>query len=161
MKRIIGVLDEYLEVSICIFLMSSMTLILGVQVFMRYVVHNSLSWSEEAARYIFIWLIYIGISYGAKIMKHIRIEAALGLFPRTMRPYVEIIGDILFLGFSLFVVYSSWGIVQKQILLGQLSPAIQMPMWFVYSAPLVGFSLTAIREVQAIVYRWTLVRREG
>jgi len=64
---------------------------------------NSLVWSEELARYLFIWLIYIGISYGAKIMKHIKIEAALGLFPKKVRPVIVIIGDILFLGFSLFI----------------------------------------------------------
>ena len=105
-----------------------MTLILAAQVFMRYVMQASLTWSEELARYIFVWLIYIGISYGAKIMKHIRIEAAVMVLPKRGQRYVEILGDILFLGFALFIVYTSWGIVQKQLLLGQTSPAIQMPM---------------------------------
>lgn len=154
-------LDENFERYICIVLMSSMTLILAVQVFMRYVMRDSLSWSEELARYIFVWLIYIGISYGAQIMKHIKIEAALLLFPMRARPYVELLGDILFLGFALFVVYSSWGIVEKQLMLGQTSPAIQMPMWMLYSAPTVGFALTAIRQVQAIVHRLNLIRAEG
>ncbi len=154
-------LDENFERYVCIVLMSSMTLILAVQVFMRYVMRDSLSWSEELARYIFVWLIYIGISYGAQIMKHIKIEAALLLFPVRARPYVELVGDLLFLGFSLFVVYSSWGIVEKQLMLGQTSPAIQMPMWMLYSAPTVGFALTAIRQVQAIIYRLNLIRAEG
>jgi TRAP-type C4-dicarboxylate transport system permease small subunit len=159
--KVLKFLDEHFERYVCIVLMSSMTLILAVQVFMRYVMRDSLSWSEELARYIFVWLIYIGISYGAKIMKHIKIEAALLLFPTKARPYVELVGDILFLAFSLFVVYASWDIVQKQILLGQTSPAIQMPMWMLYSAPTVGFSLTAIRQVQAIIYRISLIRAEG
>ena len=159
--KVLKFLDENFERYVCIILMSSMTLILAVQVFMRYVMRDSLSWSEELARYIFVWLIYIGISYGAKIMKHIKIEAALLLFPTRTRPYVELFGDILFLAFSLFVVYASWDIVQKQIMLGQTSPAIQMPMWMLYSAPTVGFGLTAIRQVQAIVYRLSLIRAEG
>jgi len=41
------------------------------------------------------------------------------------------------------------------MMLGQLSPATHVPMWILYSAPTVGFSLTAIRQVQVI---WSRVR---
>ncbi|SBW12841.1 TRAP transporter, DctQ-like membrane protein [uncultured Alphaproteobacteria bacterium] len=158
--KIIKFLDDYFEMYVCIALMSAMTLILAVQVFMRYVMQASLTWSEELARYIFVWLIYMGISYGAKIMKHIRIEAAVLLLPEKGQRYVEIVGDVLFLAFACFIVYTSWGIVQKQLLLGQTSPAIQMPMWMLYSAPLVGFGLTALRQIQAIAYRVRLLAKE-
>ena len=64
MKKILKFLNDYLEETICIILMSVMTIIIFIQVIMRYVMHNSLSWSEELARYCFIWLIYIGaVSY--------------------------------------------------------------------------------------------------
>ncbi len=159
--KILKFLDDYFEMSVCIVLMSTMTLVLAVQVFMRYVMQSSLTWSEELARYIFVWLIYMGISYGAKIMKHIRIEAAVLLLPQKGQRYAEILGDILFLGFALFVVVTSWGIVQKQLMLGQTSPAIQMPMWMLYSAPMVGFALTAVRQVQAIVHRVRLLAGEN
>ena len=77
MKKILKWLDDNIELYICVFLMSFMTLLVFVQVVMRYVFNNSLSWSEELARYTFIWLIYIGISYGCKLRKHIKIDAAL------------------------------------------------------------------------------------
>lgn len=70
--KFLKLIDEYLEMSICVALISVIAVVLGLQVFMRYVMQNSLSWSEELARYLFIWLIYIGISYGAKIMRHIK-----------------------------------------------------------------------------------------
>ncbi|QOX65983.1 TRAP transporter small permease [Anoxybacterium hadale] len=133
--------------------MSLMTIIIFIQVIMRYVMANSLVWSEELARYLFIWLIYMGISYGAKIMKHIKIEAALGMFPKKIRPLVVILGDVLFLGFSIFIAYTAFTVVQKQLVLGQTSPAMQMPMWVIYAAPMVGFSLTAIRQIQTILFR--------
>ena len=66
--KVLKWLDEYAEISICVALLSAMTLILAVQVFMRYVMGASLSWSEELARYLFIWLIYLGISFGARQM---------------------------------------------------------------------------------------------
>lgn len=134
-------------------LITGMTFLIAVQVFMRKIGH-SLSWSEELARYMFIWLIYLGISYGASIMKHIKIEAALKLYPEKWRPYIVIVGDILFLSFALYIAYLSWQTVDKQMVIGQKSTALGIPMWTIYSAPMVGFSLTAIRQVQTIVHRF-------
>ena len=100
MKKILKFLNDYLEETICIILMSVMTIIIFIQVIMRYVMHNSLSWSEELARYCFIWLIYIGVAYGCKLMKHIKIDAALKLFPEKVRPYITIVGELLVLAFA-------------------------------------------------------------
>lgn len=44
MKKILKFLNDYLEETICIILMSVMTIIIFIQVIMRYVMHNSLSW---------------------------------------------------------------------------------------------------------------------
>lgn len=151
--KLLKFLDDNLEMYICVALLTTMTSILAVQVFMRYVMQASLSWSEELARYLFVWLVYLGISYGAKIMRHIKIEAALSLFPKAWRPYVVILGDVIFWGFAIFICATGYAIVKKQMMLGQTSPAMGMPMWFLYAAPVVGFALTTIRQTQTIVYR--------
>ena len=151
--KFLRLLNDKLEMSICIVLMSGMAILLAIQVFMRYVMSASLSWSEELARYMFIWLIYLGISYGAKIMKHIKIDASLGLFPVRIRPYIVIVGDVVFLLFSIYITYSAYTLVMRQIRFGQTSPAMGIPLWIVYAAPMVGFFLTAIREIQTIIYR--------
>ncbi|HCR98135.1 MULTISPECIES: TRAP transporter small permease [Halomonas] len=145
--------DEYAEISVCVVLMSTMTVLLAVQVFMRYVMGASLSWSEEIARYLFIWLIYLGISYGAREMRHIKIDAALDLFPRRIRPAIVILGDLLFLAFALYIVWTSWSVIERQMMLGQTSPAVGLPMWIVYAAPFVGFAITGVRQIQTIIWR--------
>ncbi|WP_352401016.1 TRAP transporter small permease [Anaerotignum sp.] len=154
-------LDEKFELTVCSILMVAMTVLIFVQVIMRYVFGSSLVWSEELARYIFIWLIYLGISYGARIMKHIKIEAAMGLFPQKLRPFVVILGDVLFLAFSVIIVYLAYGVVMSQVRLGQNSPAMQIPMWFMYSAPMVGFGLTAVRQIQVIIFRMKDLKKGG
>ena len=151
--KILKWLDDNFERTINIVLMSVMTIILFIQVVMRRVFSNSLTWSEELARYLFIWLVYLGISYGAKIRKHIKIEAFLGIFPKKSRRYVEILGDILFFVFACFIIYTSFIWVQRQLILHQKSPALHIPSWVIYMAPLVGFILTAFRQIQTIIYR--------
>ena len=157
LMKLLRLVNDKLEIFICVILMSVMAVLLNIQVFMRYVVQNSLSWTEELARYIFIWLVYIGISYGTKISKHIRIEAALGIFPKKMRPFVVLAGEIVFMCFSFYICYRGWDIVQRQIRLGQVSPAMRIPMWVVYAAPMAGFGLTGVRVAQNIVSRVKLM----
>ncbi|MBO6258633.1 MAG: TRAP transporter small permease [Succinivibrio sp.] len=151
--KLIKLIDEYLEMSICVTLMIILSVVLAIQVFFRYVMGDSLSWSEETARYMFVWLVYIGIAYGCKVMRHIKIDAGLFLFPKKIRKHIVIVGDVIFFIFAMFIVYFAWSLVMKQVKIGQLSPATEIPMWIVYSAPLVGFTLTTIRQLQTIIYR--------
>lgn len=158
MKKILKWLDENAELYLCVFLMSFMTLLIFVQVVMRYVFNNSLSWSEELARYVFIWLIYIGISYGCKLRKHIKIDAALYLFPKKVRPYVVLIGDILFIAFALYITYTGFKYSIAQIQYDMRSPALKIPFQYIYMSTVVGFGLATIREIQTIIYRVKCLR---
>lgn len=158
MKKVLKWLDDYLEISICVVLMSLMTLLIFIQVIMRYVFSASLSWSEELARYLFIWLIYLGISYGCKIMKHIKIDAALMLFPKKIRPVIMIVGDVIFFAFAIYITVTGFQLCGMQIQLTKTSPAMQLPLQYVYAAPMVGMALSAIREVQTILYRVKMLK---
>lgn len=152
MIKIFQFLERHLEEIICVVLMSAIALVLGLQVFMRYCMQSSLGWSEEFSRYCFVWLVFMGISYGAREMKHITIDAFLYLFPKFMRHYVIILGQVLFLVFAVWIVYLAWGFVQKQFMIKILSSSMRIPMWIVYLAPVVGFTLTSLRVVQQIIY---------
>ena len=44
-------------------------------------------------------------------------------------------------------------IVMQYHKLGATSPALKIPTWFVQSASLVGYGLTFIRQIQAIIFR--------
>ena len=144
-------LDENIEGMFIVPIMLGMSLLIFVQVVMRYVFNSSLVWSEELARYLFIWLVYFSVSYTAKKEKHIRIEVAIKVFPKKIRPYVDIFSEVVILGFSLFVVVASFTIIDLIKISGQHSPAMGIPMYLVYAAPFVGFMLTSIRSVQTIV----------
>jgi len=156
--KLLRLVDDKLEVFICVILMSVMAVLLNIQVFMRYVMKDALSWTEELARYIFVWLVYIGISYGAKISKHLRVEAGLDLFPKKARPYLLLAADAFFLCFALYISYRGWGIVERQIRLGQVSAAMRIPMWIVSAAPMVGFGMAAVRVAQNMVGKIKLMR---
>lgn len=153
-------IDENLEAFFIIPLMIGMSVLIFCQVIMRYVFGNSLTWSEELARYLFIWLVYFSVSYTAKREKHIRIDAALMIFPKKFRPYVEIFSELLILAFSIFIVCTSVTVVHKIAASGQHSPALGLPMQYVYAAPLFGFILTSYRTVQTLIRKFKALGKE-
>lgn len=149
--KIIKWLDAHLEESLLIFLSVLMTSSITVQVFMRYVMNSSLSWSEELARYCFIWLVYIGISYGVKMQKHIKVDVVLQFMKVRQMNIMGIIANLIFLSFSLLVIVYGNNIALQLLGWGQTSPALHVPMGFVYMAAPVGFALTSIRLIQQII----------
>ena len=147
LKKIWDNLEEFIIVP----LIFAMSIIIFIQVIMRYVFQNSLTWSEELARYLFVWLVYFSVSFTARRQKHIRIDAAINLYPKKLRPYIDILSEIIVLAFSIFIAVTGVTVYQKIAWSGQMSPAIGIPMQIVYAAPMVGMALTAIRQVQCII----------
>ena len=149
--KVLKWLNNNVEKVICVTLLAIMSILIVVQVFFRYVLQNSISWSEELARYMFIWLIYIGISYGVKERKHICVDAVYAFMPKKVKPYYALIGDILFLFFAVIVVYYGLNVMNQVNANGQVSPAAHMPMGIVYAASWVGMVLTSIRLIQNLI----------
>lgn len=144
-------LDEHLEKYLLVVLLSSTVILIAFQVFMRYVMENSLSWTEELARFLFIWMVYIGISYGVKERRHIRVDAALHLLPKKAQKLIRIFADVLFIVFCILIIKQGLLVAMGLYKFGQTSPALSIPMAYVYLASPVGLSLTAIRLLQNII----------
>ncbi len=149
--RVLKWLDDHIEEVFLVIFSVVMVAVIFLQVIMRYVFDASLSWSEELARYCFIWLVYIGISYGVKKQRHIKVDVLLLLFKERGRLILTIISNLLFLFFALFVIQYGTGIAMQILDWGQKSPANQIPMGIVYLAAPIGMGLTAIRLLQNLI----------
>lgn len=148
--NIIRAIDRRFEEVLLFIFSTIMVSVIFLQVVMR-VSGNSLSWSEELGRYCFIWLVYIGISYGVKKQRHIKVDVMLLLLKGKAKLTLAIIANLLFLFFSLYVVVNGYDIASQLLSFGQQSPALHIPMGLVYMATPVGFALTAIRLVQNLI----------
>ncbi len=151
--RFLMLLDEKFEEYAVVGLLGSMSVIIGLQVFMRYIMQESLSWSEEISRYMFIWLIYIGISYAVKKNRHICVDTIFNMIPDKPARFFAIFADLLFLFFAAFVTWKGIDVVGLIVRSDQVSAALEIPMWGVYSAVPVGFSLVMIRLLQSIILK--------
>lgn len=130
-------------------LLFAMTFIMFIGVVSRYFFNASLSWTEELARYMFVWFIFISMSYAVTQRAHIRIDAINSIIPVKIRPYTNILGKIVWLAFSLFVTYL--GITYAMDLTNSVSAALNLPMTFVYFGIPIGYFLMSIRLLVQII----------
>ncbi|WP_059103280.1 TRAP transporter small permease [Shouchella shacheensis] len=151
MKAGIQWLDRHFEECFLVFFSSIMVGSIALQVFMRFVMGSSLEWSEELARYCFIWLVYMGISYGVKKQRHIKVDVMLLLFKDKAKVALNTLSNVIFLAFALFVVLNGTTIAFYILEWGQTSPAMNLPMGLVYLATPIGMGAASIRLIQQII----------
>ena len=161
MKKAINWIDEYLEEVLLVAALAAMAVIIGVQVFCRYVLGASLSWSEELTRYIFIWAGFLSVSYCTKKCISIKIEQFVALFPKRGKAMFKVVNHTFELILFFYLIPFAWKYLMSAVANGQTSPAMGIPMYYVQAAPLVGFILSAIRVLQRWIAEFNSVRRKG
>lgn len=155
-KKIWDHLEEYVLVWS---LMFSVFLIF-LQVVMRYVFRNSLSWSEELARYVFLWQIWLGASFAVKEHRHLRIEMIVDRLHGRNRQFFELFVLLIWFGFSVFLALKGSELSMLLFKRGQVSPAMRIPMGFAYASVPVGCTLMSIRLVLEMWRLFMPSRRE-
>jgi TRAP-type C4-dicarboxylate transport system permease small subunit len=149
-------LDEHLEEWLLVFLLAAVCITLMIQIVMRYVFNASLSWSEEFARYCFVWSTFLSVSYSIKKASMLRVDILVQYLPKAARKIIDILMELIVLAFFAFLLYHSFAVVRRIAASGQTSPALGLPMVTVYAALIVGFALACIRGIQKLV---SLLRR--
>lgn len=146
-KKVFNNIEEFFV----IILLFIMTVVVFWQVVCRFVLKASLPWSEELSRYILVWVTFLGASIGVKRGAHIGVEAFLLLLPKKVRGYMNYVIAAICVVFCLIVFKESLGIIEKQFVNSQVSPAMQIPMWWAYLAVPVGMILMSIRFIQTAI----------
>jgi len=126
------------------------SILLFIQVLMRYVFHNSLSWSEELARFLYIWEVWLGISYATKKRAHFRVTLIFGILKGKAEFALNMALHIIWLAFGAYFTFTGIKTVASIAQFGQCSSALRIPMWIPYLGIPLGAGLMSIRLVEII-----------
>lgn len=133
--------------------------LVSAQVFMRYVMHSPLTWSEEAARITFVWLTFIGAGLAFQRRENLRIQIlpdALPLKPRLWLRLAMYLVEVAFMG---LVLYQSVPLLQR--LYPAHTPALEWSQDAFYGGVaggglvIFGYALVGIKDTIAAI------RQEG
>lgn len=152
-------LQRFINWVIGLALMVLLTIIL-LQTFTRYVIFYSLPWSEELSRYLFVLMILLGINIGITRENFVRIDVIDNFLPARMKPIMGVFRDLVALVVAIIFTYSTLPMIR--IGKFQKSPALQLPMNWMYMILFIGFALAVVSIVLKILSRFTAKpAREG
>lgn len=160
MKKVWRWLDDSLEETLMVATLVFMTVIMGIQVFSRYALGASLSWSEELTRYLFVWEGFLSVSYCTKKCISIKIEQFVAMFPKRGKAMFKLVNHTFELIFFFYLIPFAVKYLMSAVESGQVSPACHIPMYYVQAAPLVSFVLVAIRIMQRWYAELQVIRKK-
>ena len=134
--------------SFCTVLATVMAVSILIQVINRNTVQLPLVWCEELARYCMVWLIFVGISAGVKKGSHIGVDALVNILPAGVKRVVNIFTNVLVTGLYGYLTFLSVEITLGIRETGQVSPAMQIPMYLIYAGLIVGLAMSTLRSLQ-------------
>lgn len=124
-----------LELTLCV-LLCAIVLVTFIQVLFRYIFHLSLAWSEELARYLFLWLATLTSAYAFKTKSHFALRFLVDRLGKRLQRWT---GSLVVFIITVFLLVFIWKSVEYTIsMAGQVSPSTQMPMAVPYSSAVVG-----------------------
>jgi TRAP-type C4-dicarboxylate transport system permease small subunit len=126
-----------------------MTVVVLLQVIYRYALARPLDWSEELARYLFVWISILGAALSVQCRGHFGMDFFFRMLPERGRRFLIFL--IYFLMGAVILVILLEGIFLVQKTMAQRSPAMEISMGWAYACLPVGAGLMALHLVAIIM----------
>lgn len=140
LEKISGSLNRGVEISLAVIGLS-LAGIVALQVFCRYALNHSLFWSEELARFLLVWLTFLGATVAYRRGLHASVDLLTQRLSAAGQRAASLgihLGAVLF-----FIIMMVYGWQFAAFVRLQISPALAIPKWIPHSIiPLSGFIMT-------------------
>jgi TRAP-type C4-dicarboxylate transport system permease small subunit len=134
---------------VLITLVVMMTVVVLLQVIYRYLLTQPLYWSEELARYLFVWISILGATLSVQRGGHFGMDFFYRMISEKGRRFLTLFIYLLMGGVILVILVQGIGLVQKTA--AQQSPAMEISMGWAYACLPVGAALMAIHLLVIII----------
>ncbi len=150
MKRVLKLFD-YIENIICVICILVMLTLAFANVVGRYVLHASISYTEEVICGLFVLLCVMGTAIAARAGTHLGLTVLTDHFPKKAQRLICFGTNMLAAACSVLLLYLSVGMVENQIRLQTVSATLQLPTWIYGTFLPVGALFMSVRFIQAAV----------
>lgn len=142
------------EEAIISLLLLATTILVFIDVVMRFGFGTGFMWSQELTLHLSAWMVLFGASYGVKVGSHIGMDAFVRLFPSIGRRILTGIACILALTYCGLVLYGSYEYLKKMHLIGIYLEDIDIEAWKAHSILLIGFVMITTR---LLIVLWQVI----
>jgi C4-dicarboxylate transporter DctM subunit len=125
----------------CVALLTATVVLTVVQIIYRYVLNDALSWSEELARWLFVWAVFLGMAVIAGQRRHMRIDFLAGRLSERGRRGFDYFAQIVVASACVAMVVHGWDFSQR---VTGTTGALEWPTKYLYMAVPAGAFLTLV-----------------
>lgn len=127
-----------------------------LQVFFREI-GRPLVWTEEASRFLFMWMAFLGMAIGFRNAESARVT----IFVKMFRPLCGVVSAVIYtlftVGFFLLMLYTGYQMVEQQILFTEMASGFPLPMWVVGIIYPLAAVFGIVCLVQSLLYAYNKV----
>lgn len=152
--RYLNNIEDFALVSMFI----AMVAIIFSQVIMRKVFNNSLSWSEELGKFLFVWISWLGISIGHRRREHIKITMVVEKLPYKAKKIVEALSELILIIICSIVIY--YGILMIGIQVNIPYAGIKISTAWGYLSLVLGCFIFSLRAIVHLIQDLMSLRHE-
>jgi TRAP-type C4-dicarboxylate transport system permease small subunit len=135
MKPLFSAIDRAIELIVAA-IFAGMVAIGSWQVFSRFVLNVTPSWSEEIQIFGHIWLVFLAIPIAYRRGAHITVEAIRRVLAPWMNKTLDLINELLWIGFAVATAYYSYRV--SLVTGNSVSPGLEIPMSYPYYGMILG-----------------------
>jgi len=147
--RLLREINAKFEIWLMLWLYGYIIVVVAIEVIRRFGLDFSSLWGEETARYMFVYLTWIGAAAAIKNRTHIRIDLFSNVLPPRGKALLNIFATLCAITFACFAIYLSFDAVSVSFRFGSVTDGLRITKaWFLIAVPF-GFSLVLWRSVQS------------
>ncbi len=141
---------DFFETYVCAVLFFITCAIIFIQVVFR-ALGLPVAWTEESARYLCVWVIYLAASKGVRNGSHMSVDLLPLVLKGRARVVLYIVANLISLTFFGLLCWFGTQVLAGMGVRPQYSAANNINMQFAYAAPYVGAAMMIIRALQRLV----------
>lgn len=153
-KKFLAFMDHF-ESYICQVLLVFFVGIIFLQIILR-ATGDSLKWTEEIARYAFLWFILFGACYATRLAALNRVTMQFLKFPPIVGKVCLLLSDVIWLVFCLVMAWNGYLAVMDLAEFPYYTPALDWDLSKIFLVFPISFVLMAIRIIQVNVIKHVL-----
>lgn len=89
------------------------------------------SWTEEATRYLFVWMIFLGLAAGFRTVEAARVTVFINMLPGVLRKVSVPIYVVSSLVFFALTAWTGWSLAKQQYMMNETAATLIVPMWLI------------------------------
>jgi TRAP-type C4-dicarboxylate transport system permease small subunit len=122
----------------------------------HYPLPASLPWGEELSRFAFVWFVFFGATYAARLAAHNRVTFQFKLVPEIVGNISTFLADIVWIVFNSVMIFYSINVIKEGFQFPEYSPTLDWIMAYVFMIFPIAFSLMNLRIIQVNIMKYVL-----